>query len=116
LWRCCGLAPRGYFSQGMMKALHIGLHRERQLAGIIGYAVARLDGDPVAFGGIWEEWESPADETLRYIRHDQIGDELCPLVLSHMFRGLFLRYRIDRQRTATLIPRLAVARLGGGAV
>jgi hypothetical protein len=65
LWRCCGLAPRGYFSQGMMKALHIGLHRERQLAGIIGYAVARLDGDPVAFGGIWEEWESPADETLR---------------------------------------------------
>ena len=33
--------------------------------GKVPFAVARLDGDPVAFGGIWEEWESPADETLR---------------------------------------------------
>jgi hypothetical protein len=32
------MAPRGYFSQGMVMALHIGLHRERQLAGIIGYS------------------------------------------------------------------------------
>jgi putative SOS response-associated peptidase YedK len=33
--------------------------------GKVPFAVARQDGDPVAFGGIWEEWESPADETLR---------------------------------------------------
>lgn len=33
--------------------------------GKVPFAVARLDGDPVAFGGIWEEWELPADETLR---------------------------------------------------
>jgi putative SOS response-associated peptidase YedK len=26
---------------------------------------ARVDGDPVAFGGIWEEWRSPDGETLR---------------------------------------------------
>jgi hypothetical protein len=31
----------------------------------VPFAVARLDGDPVAFGGIWEEWGSPTDETLR---------------------------------------------------
>ena len=29
------------------------------------FAVARVDGDPVAFAGIWEEWESPEGETLR---------------------------------------------------
>jgi putative SOS response-associated peptidase YedK len=30
------------------------------------FAVARVDGDPVAFGGIWEEWRSPPEgETLR---------------------------------------------------
>ena len=29
------------------------------------FAVARVDGDPVAFGGIWEEWKSPEGETLR---------------------------------------------------
>jgi putative SOS response-associated peptidase YedK len=31
----------------------------------VPFAVARLDGDPVAFGGIWEEWGSLTDETLR---------------------------------------------------
>ena len=29
------------------------------------FAVARVDGDPVAFAGIWEEWQSPEGETLR---------------------------------------------------
>jgi putative SOS response-associated peptidase YedK len=29
------------------------------------FAVARLDGDPVAFGGIWEAWSAPDGETLR---------------------------------------------------
>jgi putative SOS response-associated peptidase YedK len=34
-------------------------------AGKMPFAVARLDGDPVAFGGIWEAWSSPDGETLR---------------------------------------------------
>ena len=29
------------------------------------FAVARVDGDPVAFAGIWERWKSPEGETLR---------------------------------------------------
>jgi putative SOS response-associated peptidase YedK len=29
------------------------------------FAVARADGDPVAFAGIWEHWQSPEGETLR---------------------------------------------------
>lgn len=29
------------------------------------FAVARVDGAPVAFAGIWEEWQSPEGETLR---------------------------------------------------
>src|SRR3954451_516003 len=29
------------------------------------FAIARIDGDPVAFGGIWEEWRSPDGEKLR---------------------------------------------------
>ena len=33
--------------------------------GKVPFAVARVDGDPVAFGGIWEEWRSPDGETLR---------------------------------------------------
>ena len=33
--------------------------------GKVPFAVARLDGDPVAFGGIWEAWTSPDGETLR---------------------------------------------------
>jgi putative SOS response-associated peptidase YedK len=28
-------------------------------------AVARVDGDPVAFGGIWEVWKSPDGEILQ---------------------------------------------------
>ena len=27
------------------------------------FGVARLDGDPVAFGGVWETWKSPDGET-----------------------------------------------------
>ncbi len=29
------------------------------------YAVARADGDPLAFAGIWEGWRSPAGDVLR---------------------------------------------------
>ena len=29
------------------------------------FAIARSDGEPVAFGGMWEEWQSPDGETLR---------------------------------------------------
>jgi putative SOS response-associated peptidase YedK len=29
------------------------------------FAVARVDGDPVAFGGIWEAWRSPEGERLQ---------------------------------------------------
>ena len=29
------------------------------------FAVARVDGDPVAFGGIWETWNSPDGEMLQ---------------------------------------------------
>ena len=29
------------------------------------FAVARIDGDPVAFGGIWERWKSPEDEEVQ---------------------------------------------------
>ena len=29
------------------------------------FAVARVDGDPVAFAGIWKEWQSPEGEVLR---------------------------------------------------
>jgi putative SOS response-associated peptidase YedK len=29
------------------------------------FAVARVDGDPVAFGGIWEVWKSPEGEILQ---------------------------------------------------
>ena len=28
------------------------------------FAVARVDGDPVVFAGIWEDWRSPDGETL----------------------------------------------------
>lgn len=33
--------------------------------GKVPFAVARLDGAPVAFGGIWEAWSAPDGETLR---------------------------------------------------
>ena len=33
--------------------------------GKIPFAVARIDGDPVAFGGIWEVWKSPDGEVLQ---------------------------------------------------
>jgi putative SOS response-associated peptidase YedK len=29
------------------------------------FAIAREDGEPVALGGMWEEWRSPEEETLR---------------------------------------------------
>jgi putative SOS response-associated peptidase YedK len=29
------------------------------------FAIARTDGEPVALGGMWEEWQSPEGETLR---------------------------------------------------
>jgi putative SOS response-associated peptidase YedK len=29
------------------------------------FAVARVDGEPVAFGGVWEEWRSPEGEKLQ---------------------------------------------------
>jgi putative SOS response-associated peptidase YedK len=29
------------------------------------FAIARVDGDPVAFGGLWEEWRSPEGERLQ---------------------------------------------------
>jgi putative SOS response-associated peptidase YedK len=29
------------------------------------YAIAQLDGSPLAFAGLWEGWRSPEDETLR---------------------------------------------------
>ena len=29
------------------------------------FAIARKDGEPVAFGGMWEEWRSPEGELLR---------------------------------------------------
>jgi putative SOS response-associated peptidase YedK len=29
------------------------------------FAVARIDGDPVAFAGIWEKWKSPENEELQ---------------------------------------------------
>ena len=28
------------------------------------FAVARIDGDPVVFGGIWERWQSPEGEII----------------------------------------------------
>jgi putative SOS response-associated peptidase YedK len=33
--------------------------------GKVPFAVARIDGDPVVFGGLWEEWRSPDGERLR---------------------------------------------------
>ena len=33
--------------------------------GKIPFAIARVDGNPVTFAGIWEEWQSPEGETLR---------------------------------------------------
>ena len=32
--------------------------------GKVPFAVARVNGDPVAFGGVWEEWRSPEGEAL----------------------------------------------------
>lgn len=29
------------------------------------FAIARSDGEPIVFGGMWEEWQSPDEETLR---------------------------------------------------
>jgi putative SOS response-associated peptidase YedK len=29
------------------------------------FAIARKDGEPIAFAGVWEEWRSPDGETLR---------------------------------------------------
>ena len=37
--------------------------------GKVPFAVARLDGEPVAFGGIWEGWRSPEGENLQHLRH-----------------------------------------------
>jgi putative SOS response-associated peptidase YedK len=34
-------------------------------AGKTPYAIARADGDPMAFAGIWEGWRSPEGEILR---------------------------------------------------
>jgi putative SOS response-associated peptidase YedK len=34
-------------------------------AGKTPFAVARVDGNPVAFAGVWEDWQSPVGETLR---------------------------------------------------
>ena len=34
------------------------------------FAVARIDGDPVAFGGIWETWHSPDGEIPTDLRDD----------------------------------------------
>ena len=39
------------------------------------FAVARVDGDPVAFGGIWEAWKSPEGETPADLRHHHHGRE-----------------------------------------
>jgi putative SOS response-associated peptidase YedK len=33
--------------------------------GNAAFAIGRIDGDPVAFGGVWEEWSTPDRETLR---------------------------------------------------
>lgn len=33
--------------------------------GKVPFAIARIDGDPVAFAGIWEEWNAPDGETIR---------------------------------------------------
>jgi putative SOS response-associated peptidase YedK len=33
--------------------------------GKVPFAVARLDGEPVVFGGMWEEWRSPEGKKLR---------------------------------------------------
>src|SRR4249920_3442407 len=33
--------------------------------GKVPFAVARVDGDPVAFAGIWEQWHTPERDTLR---------------------------------------------------
>jgi putative SOS response-associated peptidase YedK len=33
--------------------------------GMQPYAIARLDGSPLAFAGLWEGWRSPEGETLR---------------------------------------------------
>jgi putative SOS response-associated peptidase YedK len=35
------------------------------VAGKTPYAIARADGDPMAFAGIWEGWRSPEGEILR---------------------------------------------------
>jgi putative SOS response-associated peptidase YedK len=36
-----------------------------ELGGKVPHAIARADGDPLAFAGIWEGWKSPDGETLR---------------------------------------------------
>ena len=33
--------------------------------GKIPHAIARLDGDPLAFAGIWEGWRSPEGDVIR---------------------------------------------------
>lgn len=44
------------------------------------FAIARADGEPVAFGGMWEEWRSPDGETLRTFA-TMTTDALPPLSL-----------------------------------
>ena len=39
------------------------------------FAVARVDGDPVAFGGIWETWKSPDGEIATDLRDHHHGRE-----------------------------------------
>jgi putative SOS response-associated peptidase YedK len=39
--------------------------RDNPDGGKTPFAVARVDGEPVAFGGIWEHWRSPDGEMLR---------------------------------------------------
>jgi putative SOS response-associated peptidase YedK len=34
------------------------------------FAIARTDGDPIAFGGMWEEWRSPEGDASHLRHHD----------------------------------------------
>jgi putative SOS response-associated peptidase YedK len=49
------------------------------------FAVARVDGDPVAFGGIWEAWRSPEGERLQtFATITAVANELLASIQDRM--------------------------------
>jgi putative SOS response-associated peptidase YedK len=75
------------------------------------FAVARLDGEPVAFGGVWETWKSPDSEllqtfaTITTIANRQLGaiQDRMPVIIERHDWPLWLG-EIDGDPASLLRP------------